>query len=157
MSDTKNQAELGLSAVDFINKVAKVNDKGLWTVPQKDYTKFMEENRGISETVLKEVANANQEWVMGAYRFAGDKLLEKIEDAKKSGRDAKSESVEISTNIPFGQIKFGVEASRVYGVMNSDKTTTKTMVGRLVFQQKRMISKAVCEDYEDRVKKALGL
>lgn len=143
-------------AVKFLKEKAPADANGNIHLKKPDYMKFMEE-RGVTEQVLKAVNDAHENLEAGVYDYAGERLMDKIKEAKKSGDDPRKCAVKSTINMYKTTEETRMLAAKEYPVPNKDEKVVKTAIYTRNINMNRMADKKQYEDTEARVRKALGI
>ena len=144
------------SALDFLRQNAETDANGNFHLTQKNWAKYMSDS-GITGDIIKAYHSAEKDLINAMYVYNAEEILKRCEQAKKDGKDPSKEAVAFTVNIPDGSIKFETVAAKTYPIPNEPgQKITKTMCGKLSFQQIRKLDSTVLKSYEEQLAKALG-
>lgn len=151
--------KIGSKFKAFLDKEAKTEDdvSSITLAQLKDFGKA----EGVTEAVMKQVTEFENEYANGALQYATDKLAEAITEAKKKGEseDAlKNLTHTVKITLPTGKREIRVTACKEF----SNPTNRDEKVERFAYvldatKITRSIDKEVLKSEEDRIKKLLGL
>lgn len=148
---------LGEEAHSFLKQETTLDEKNHFHLTQKKYLEFMA-SRGCPKPVLESVNSGHEELVNGIYRLVNEQLEKQVKEAKKAGRDATKECAGCTVNIPNGSICYEQRAAKTYPIPKEPgKTVTRTCVGSLDINQKRLFDKDMLQDSEAAMKKLLNI
>jgi hypothetical protein len=157
MAEEEKAKEVGQEFAKFLNDKATVKD-GQANLTLSDLKSFYKA-KGITESSLDQFSGVQKEIETGLYRYSQDKVIEKVKELKKAGKDeeAKNAKFETRMNIPNGVQSFTATASRVsQNPQDRTKSVTKYGVYREVIKVTRAIDKDVLVTYQDRLMKELS-
>lgn len=156
----------GKQAQEFLEKNIQYDEKGDGHVSQQAYYDYMA-SAGITKEIIDAKLEAQEELVRGLFLTAAHKLGERVDEAKKEGRDGKDEGLTINVKIPKGNIKLHMDASRTFLASQAvgDKSAprkpiTKTCVIRLDTKNSAMLGgsfKETIRTVENEMRARLGL
>lgn len=101
------------SVADVLRSTMKETtpDSGRFSVTMKDHMKIME-SQGVSESSVRALATAQGIMHEAANQVLGEKLVEKINAAKKAGDDPSGLTVTLSAPMPNSSTKYMLRASK---------------------------------------------
>jgi len=120
---------------------------------RKEYFKA----NGIEDKVLKQLAEVEGKLNTGLYLYAGDVLLEDIENAKKASLDPKDCKVSVTVHTPCGPDKHTISAQKEFrNIHDPEKNIVRYGHLSSRIQRKRTFDNEACQETQDQIAAALG-
>ena len=156
MSEEK---KIGAKFKEFLAKEAKT-ENGVTSITLGQLKEFGKAE-GVTEGVLKQVTEFENEYANGALQYATDKLAEAITEAKKDGESEdtiKNLTHTVKIALPTGKREIRVTACKEFSnPANRDEKVERFAHILDVTKITRAIDKEVQKSEEERIKKLLGL